>query len=257
MTMTEAPVTAVPPLGHREAMTLAGTAYERFADVVDQLAEPDWARRTDCEGWTVRDLVGHVVGAMRSAASIREFASQQREIRGRVKREGGNETDHMTAVQKNRTAGLSTAELVAECRRLGPKATTGRRRTPAPLRRLVSFPVEIGSISERWRLGYLIDVILTRDAWLHRIDLCRAIGAEPMLTADHDGRILADVVAEWARRHGQPYHLVLTGPAGGMFSASDDGDDDGESIELDAVEFCRILSGRAAGAGLMTTEVPF
>ena len=26
---------------------------------------------------------------------------------------------------------------------------------------------------------------------------------------------------------------------------------------LDAIEFCRILSGRASGAGLLTQEVPF
>jgi hypothetical protein len=33
--------------------------------------------------------------------------------------------------------------------------------------------------------------------------------------------------------------------------------DGGEYIELDAVEFCRILSGRAKGTGLLSTEVPF
>jgi hypothetical protein len=31
----------------------------------------------------------------------------------------------------------------------------------------------------------------------------------------------------------------------------------GEVITLDAVEFCRILSGRASGAGLLAQEVPF
>jgi hypothetical protein len=47
--------------------------------------------------------------------------------------------------------------------------------------------------------------------------------------------------------------LILTGPAGGTFVAGDGG----EHIELDAVELCRILSGRAEGTGLMSTEVPF
>jgi hypothetical protein len=64
-------------------------------------------------------------------------------------------------------------------------------------------------------------------------------------------RIVADVVAEWARGHGQPYRLTLTGPAGGSWSAG------GEEISLDAVEFCRILSGRAPGTGLLTSAVPF
>jgi hypothetical protein len=60
-------------------------------------------------------------------------------------------------------------------------------------------------------------------------------------------------VAEWARRLGKPVTLVLAGPAGGTFVAGIGG----ERIELDAIEFCRILSGRAEGTGLLSTEVPF
>jgi uncharacterized protein (TIGR03083 family) len=255
MSVTTTDLSAIDPIRHREAMGLARTAYERFAAVVETLSDEDWSRSTDCDGWTVRDLVGHVVGAMRAAASARELLSQQREIKERVKADGGNETDAMTRVQIDRTAGLDPAALARECRDLVERATAGRRRTPAPLRRLVSFPVEIGTIRERWRLGYLVDVILTRDAWLHRIDLCRAMGVEPQLTADHDGRIIADVVAEWARRHGRPFHLVLTGPGGGEFR---DGDPPSAvHHELDAVELARILSGRAPGEGLLGTEVPF
>ena len=251
---TEA-ATDVPPIEHREAMVLAETAYGRFADVVEGLTEEDWDRPTDCDGWSVRDLVGHVVGAMQSAASMREQASQMREIKGRVRREGGSEVDHMTQVQIDRAADLDTRALTAECRALVAPAATGRRRVPAPLRRLVSIPVQMGeTIDERWRIGYLVDVILTRDAWLHRIDLCRAVGVEPRLDADHDGRIIADVAAEWARRHGRPYRLVLTGPAGGTFTSAES---DVEVIEPDAVEFCRIASGRAEGDGLLATEVPF
>ena len=77
--------------------------------------------------------------------------------------------------------------------------------------------------------------------------------------ADHDGRIIAEVAAEWARRHGRPHRLVLTGPAGGTFTS---GEPDAETIELDAVEFCRILSGRAEGRrpaghrGALLIEIP-
>jgi hypothetical protein len=74
-----------------------------------------------------------------------------------------------------------------------------------------------------------------------------------VLTPEHDGRMLADVVSEWADRHGRPFTLTLSGPAGAEYVAGDGG----EHIELDAVEFCRILSGRAQGTGLLTTEVPF
>ncbi|MFD6389554.1 hypothetical protein [Nocardia sp. NPDC060259] len=100
----------------------------------------------------------------------------------------------------------------------------------------------------------LTEVILTRDPWMHRIDLSQATGRPLELTADHDGRIVDDVVREWAQRHGKPYRLTLHGPAGGTWTS---GDADAPAIELDAIEFCRILSSRAGGTGLLSTEVPF
>jgi len=101
-------------------------------------------------------------------------------------------------------------------------------------------------------------VILTRDPWMHRLDLARATGRTPVLTADHDGVIVADIVAEWARRHGQPYRLELTGPAGGIWSFGTGG----EEIVMDATEFCRVISGRPGPdggqpRGLLATQVPF
>jgi uncharacterized protein (TIGR03083 family) len=250
-------VSAVEPIGHAEGCRLAETAYARFADAVEQLQPDDWTKPSDCEGWTVRDLVGHMVGALRAAASTREFARQQLTVARRARGTDANTTDLMTAIQLESTAGLRTDELAAECRALGGPATAGRRRTPAPLRRLVRFSVPLRDGPEQWNLGYLVDVILTRDAWLHRIDLCRAVEVEPLLTPAHDGRIVADVVAEWARRHGQPFHLVLRGPAGGAFVDRRASVEAIEPMELDAVELCRILSGRAPGTGLLATEVPF
>ena len=54
--------------------------------------------------------------------------------------------------------------------------------------------------TETWRMGYLVDIILTRDTWMHRVDIARATGRPMELTAEHDGRIVADVV----RRVGAP-----------------------------------------------------
>lgn len=102
-------------------------------------------------------------------------------------------------------------------------------------------------------MGYLLDVILTRDPWMHRVDIARATGRQIELTPEHDGRIIADVVAEWARRHGKPFTLTLTGPVGREYVSGESG----EHVTLDAVEFCRTLSGRATGAGLLSQEVPF
>jgi hypothetical protein len=136
---------------------------------------------------------------------------------------------------------------------VGP-ATKGREKTPAPLRRLVRFHVEVGRISETWTLGYLVDTTLTRDAFMHRIDLARAVDGNLDLD-EVDRRLVADIVREWAERHGQPFDLELSGPAGGHFVHGSAGD--GARLELDAIEFCRILSGRAQGEGLLDQEVPF
>jgi hypothetical protein len=70
-----------------------------------------------------------------------------------------------------------------------------------------------------------------------------------VLTADHDGVLVDDVVHEWAERHGEPFTLHLTGPAGGTWGSG------GPKLEFDAVEFCRSISGR--GTAPFDTEVPF
>ncbi len=125
---------------------------------------------------------------------------------------------------------------------------------------MIPMTAQVGGRDEKWRLAYLVDVVLTRDTWMHRVDLCRAVGRPMTLTADHDGRIVADVVREWALRHGKPYAVELTGVAGGVFASQGPafGSTASGHIVIDAVEFCRTLSGRGpAGIGLLAQPVPF
>lgn len=78
-----AETTCVAVGGHDRWMTLTRNAYRRLADAFAALDEDDWGRPTPCEGWTVRDMGGHIVGAMRSAARFRELArSSARSRRG-------------------------------------------------------------------------------------------------------------------------------------------------------------------------------
>jgi hypothetical protein len=92
----------------------------------------------------------------------------------------------------------------------------------------------------------------TRDVWAHRIDIHAAIGRPMQLTADHDGRLVADIVAEWADIHGEPFELVLDGPAGGKFTQGAAGG----RVEIDALDFIRTLSGRLPGAGVLSNPLP-
>ncbi|HEX3393291.1 MAG TPA: maleylpyruvate isomerase family mycothiol-dependent enzyme [Acidimicrobiales bacterium] len=229
---------------------LAATENLRFGEVVAGLGADDWSRPTDCPVWDVRALVAHVLGMMEGFSSLRIWVHQMRAAK---KAAGdGPMIDGLTAVQVAERRHLGPEQLTARVTMTGPRQARARARVPAPLRRM-PLKQEVGSATETWRLGYLLDVVLTRDTWMHRVDIGRATGREMVLTADHDGRIVADVVDEWARRHGRPFSLELGGPAGGRFAQGSGG----EELALDAVEFCRTLSGRADGAGLLTQQVPF
>jgi hypothetical protein len=72
------------------------------------------------------------------------------------------------------------------------------------------------------------------------------------VTAEHDGRLVADIVAEWAERYGHTFELVLEGPAGGKFRQGEDG----ERVEIDAIDFIRVLSGRLPGTGVLRNQFP-
>lgn len=248
-THTPTPVDSIPPVEHREAMVLAAAEYQRFGDLVHGLGAEDWSAPTDCPAWDVRAMVAHVVGAMAGNASIRENLRQLR----RASRGDGPLVDELSALQVRDRTDASPAELVAEFDRLAPRAVKGRTRVPAPLRRWAGTEVVMPYGTERWTVGYLVDTIYTRDVWMHRIDIARATDRPLDLRPDHDGRLVADLVAEWARRHGRPFTLVLDGPAGGTFTAGAGG----ERLQVDAIEFARTLAARAAGDGLMATAVAF
>lgn len=247
----------VPAIDRATAKRLMATEYNRVVDQLRALSAADWSVPTCNTGWDVRALVAHMTGMAALAASVPE---QMRQMRAAKKRHsGGDFVDALTAVQVEKYDGWSPAQLVAEYARLAPKAVKGRNRMPGLMRRRPmpeEQPVEPGRVYERWTFGYLLDVILTRDPWAHRTDIAAATGAELVLTPDHDGVLVADVAREWAERHGQPCTLTLTGPAGGSWTFGAEGDT-AAAYELDAVEFCRILSGRGAGDGLLATRVPF
>ncbi|MGH8962723.1 MAG: maleylpyruvate isomerase family mycothiol-dependent enzyme [Jatrophihabitantaceae bacterium] len=260
MTVTRAPDTRPrkPALERATAMRLAATEYQRLLELLASLGPSDWTIATECPGWDVHAMASHALGMAEMAASVRESMRQQRA----ATRRGGVFLDALTGLQVEEHADLTAQAIVARFERVAPKAVRGRRRAPGFVRRrTMPQPQTVGDHEEKWTFGYLLDVILTRDPWMHRIDISRATGAPHVLTADHDGVLVHDVVQEWALRHGRPFTLRLTGPAGGYWSIGTGGPD----VELDAVEFCRILSGRGDGLSctgplsttLLTTAVPF
>jgi len=242
-----------PSIDRDLAMRLAATEYARCAELLARLAPEHWSAPTANTGWNVRDTAGHMLGMVQMLSSRPELFRQMiTSTRQASKAKAPVSIDFLTALQVRRNAHLTTAELIQRWQALTPKAVRGRRRLPGwLLGRAMPEAQLVGGHLERWTFGYLIDVILTRDPFMHRLDICAATGLDPQPTAEHDGRLVDDVVHEWAERHAQPYTLELTGPAGGTWGTG------GERITLDALQFCCTVSGRGDATGLLTTSVPF
>lgn len=246
-----------------EAASVATGAYEALLTDLEALSPDDWDAMTVCAPWTVADMVRHLVGAAKSNASMLETARQQ--LYGALHKSdfGGNALDATNDLQVSDHHDLDAAELTEALREVYPRAVRGRMRTPGLMRRISVSIAAGGSTADgmptKLNIGDLMRVVYTRDIWLHRIDIARAVGREPSLDAGVDGRLISDVVKEWSDRHGQPFDLTLTGPAGGRYLRAGGG----PTIALDAIEFAWILSGRGpvdtnlAGADMLSYRVVF
>jgi uncharacterized protein (TIGR03083 family) len=251
MTTTGTDIQPPPRLSRPESTTIAMAEIGRVVELLQSLDDADWDRPTDCPAWDVRAVAGHVLGMVQTFSSLRRFVADMRAATAAAGN-GVQFIDALTDHQVRRNADLDRTTLIYQLVTLGPVQARWRAR-----RRLMRrIPIKNGfpdGTVETWKLGYLVDTILNRDPWMHRIDIARAVGQTMTLAPAHDGRIVADVVAEWASRHGQPFTLTLTGPAGGHWTTGSGG----SVFELDAVDFCRTICGRAPGEGLLATFVPF
>jgi uncharacterized protein (TIGR03083 family) len=233
-----------------EARVLAELEFVRFAELVASLTPEDWETPTDCTGWDVRTMVLHVLGSADAQASFPQFLHQLRRGMPLNKEiDSHHWVDGLNELQIRERSHLSNDEVAAQVQSVGPKAVKGRWGTPPPMRYVpIPFGAPVG-----WKpLKYLLDVGFTRDVWAHRIDIHAVINRPMNVTADHDGRLVADIVTEWAAIHGEPFELVLGGPAGGKFIQGVDG----ERVEIDAIEFIRVLAGRRPGTGVLSHPLP-
>jgi uncharacterized protein (TIGR03083 family) len=243
-------VSAISPLGHDEAQDLFISEVGRTMDLLRMLTPEEWDMQTDCPDWDVRRMYLHVLGAHESGASIRELMHQMWASWRHRRAHGGPPHAALSHVQVAEREQFTPGELTSRFEKAGLDAARSRRRMPATMR---AIRINADPDYEKWSLGYLNDTIYLRDLWMHRIDATRATGRPMTITSEHDGRIVADIVAEWTRRHGQAATLELTGPAGGGYVSRGGA----EPLSLDAIEYCRILAGRRRAEGLLTTSVPF
>ena len=244
-------IRAIDRITHGEAMAITEVENQRFADHIRRLTTEDWTRPTDCPLWDVKGVVAHIVGSAAGQASPAEFARQV--LRGRpLRREIGSPYwwDGMNEVQVRERADHNADQLITEWDVNSERALRARTRLPRPISSLplLGLPQPVG----RQPLRYLFDIGFTRDVWAHRIDIAVATDTSFEQDAPHDGRLIADLVAEWAATHGEPFILHLTGPAGATYISGTGG----EQVSLDAIQFARTVSGRLTGTGVLRHPLP-
>jgi uncharacterized protein (TIGR03083 family) len=242
--------TLIAPLTPDRAREVALGELDAFLDLLRGLDTTQWQLPTDCTGWTVRDIVAHVTGAMEEGArlhvQLRHLALAGRRYPDLCRLDAINQQQ----IDDRRDAGPE--DLVAELADLGPRAARARRRLPRVVRGR-AVPGDTG-LPAGSTVGYLVDVIYPRDLWMHRVDVARATG-RALATTSTEADVVAEVVRDLAGGwDGPPSTLTLTGHGAGTWLLGP-GTPQAE-LEADAVEVCRMLSGRTAAPVVTATGDP-
>lgn len=229
----------LPPTPDRAEAVALGE-HAAFVELISGLSPGEWDKPTDCAGWSVRDVVAHVAGALEEGAHIR---AQLRRVALAPRRYPQlDRLDAINQLQVDDRGAHPPDRLVHEVSSLGPRAARARRRTPQLIR---SRAVPRGfSLPTGATFGYLVDVIYPRDLWMHRIDVARATNRDLRATsteADVVALVVRDLACTWG---GPATTLTLTGHGAGTWALG--AGKPVAAVETDAVEICRHLSGRVA-----------
>ncbi|MDQ3986030.1 MAG: maleylpyruvate isomerase family mycothiol-dependent enzyme [Actinomycetota bacterium] len=223
-------------ISHSEARVLAESQLGAMIELLRSLSDEDWEKPTECEGWRVRDIAAHVLGWAEALTSPSEMARLTVATR-KYRKQFGDKVHAQNEAQVEMRRNLSTQELIDRLDRSAGRFVSTRAAVG-----LVSKYVPLyNSFFGLTTLRFLSDVIFTRDHFMHRIDISRAVDRE-VKCGNAERRIVQDVVRHWDRNAAPEARLNLGGPAGGefVFGAAPRAD-----IEGDALDFCRLLCGRA------------
>jgi uncharacterized protein (TIGR03083 family) len=230
-------VSGIPRVTHREWMSIAREQNAALLSLLRDLQEPEWSTPTECEGWDVKDMVAHTLAWAEVMTAPGKYAKQTVVGVRNKKSFGGSSLDATNDFQVRSRRHLTPDEfinLLDKHLRRQNKFLTGA----GVALRYVPFKEPFAG---HWvNLGYVADRIMTRDHFMHRLDICRATGRDPN-GPPSDGTIVSDVVKEWTTRSGASVTLHLAGPAGGTYVC---GTGASGEIRGDAFDLMRRLAGR-------------
>jgi uncharacterized protein (TIGR03083 family) len=259
----------VPRVDQRRAFDHRTAESAAWHDLLVSLDAAQWQRPTVCPEWNVADIAGHLCGQAEDALTPWSFPVRDRRALRRYP--DVPLIDGHMLVQADEHRGTPPAELIADFDRLWKKANRTMLRLPALIR---GFKVKVDSIPipafQRLSLGYIQDVLLPRDLWMHRDDVCQALG-RTFDPGHYGAELVAQVLLDlevgevWT---GPPTTVVLTGPAGGTWQLGKG--EPAATAQIDSVSWMRTISGRddhpvikllegdPAGAECVeTTRMPF
>ena len=230
----------------REAAVEGAAEVAALNTLLEDLPDDEWDQRTASDGWTVGEVVAHMVGQHVESARPWTIPGKLRQARRRFP--GRSALDAHNALQileyGDRTPEESRQLLV----RFGPKAVRARRRAPEFIRRRSFarlFPEEhLPDLS----FAYLFDVLSNRDTWMHRLEIARATGRS-FATGEHDHGILTQVLRDLAQTWtGPAITLELTGATGGRWALGEA--DPVAVVRTATLDYLWHLSGRGGQPAL-------
>lgn len=141
-------------------------SIEAISELVSPLVEGEWRRPTECPGWSVRDVVSHVIGVETEAlGDPRPIHTLPRDL-FHVKDETSRYMEVQVDVRRHHTGPEMTSELeytiIRRCRQLRNDKRPATHRVPNPV--FGEMPLEV----------FLR--LRTFDVWVHEQDIRRALG---------------------------------------------------------------------------------
>jgi uncharacterized protein (TIGR03083 family) len=227
---------SIEPPTVREWIDLGRAVDVSILETLRSLADDEWSLITDCDPWTVKDSVAHLVGWIDATISPVEFIRQVRVGFMTRSDHGGSVLDAMNHHQVESRRHASPAELIARFEGAQPRFHS-RRLILGALGKPIPFWEPFSGT--RVNAAFMMGAVMARDQFMHRLDIHRAIGRAPDLRPA-EIRIAHDAIREWAAKARADATLELSGPAGGTLVAGAGT----TRITADALDLCRVLAGR-------------
>ncbi|NLU76008.1 maleylpyruvate isomerase family mycothiol-dependent enzyme [Streptomyces sp. HNM0575] len=230
-------------------------SIEAISELVRPLAEGEWNRRTACPGWSVRDVVSHIIGMeCELLGDPRPIHTLPRDLR-HVVDEPSRHMEIQVDVRRHHTGLEMTSELEYTIIRRSRQLRNEKRAPDAEVRDIMPGGSKI-TLEQQLRMRAF-------DVWVHEQDLRRALGKPGNLdsggaTVARDLMVLG-LPKVVAKKAGAPKHTAVvfdvSGPEEFMRTVRVDADGratvDGSpslgpavTLSLDWETFVRLAAGR-------------